>query len=61
MKNVNITFRIDDEVKKEAEELYRFSDFLYVLNVGFDNDDILDINDMDFGAVVNAINIHYAW
>ena len=25
-----------------------------------DNDDILDIADMDFGAVVNAINVHYA-
>lgn len=42
------------------EKIYEFSNFLFVLNVGFDNDDVLDIMDMDFCAVVNAINIHYA-
>ena len=43
-----------------AEKIYEFSNFLFVLNVGFDNDDVLEIADMDFCAVVNAINIHYA-
>lgn len=43
-----------------TEKIYEFSNFLFVLNVGFDNDDVLDIADMDFGAVVNAINVHYA-
>lgn len=43
-----------------VEPIYEFSNFLYVLNVGFDNDDVLKISDMDFPAVVNAINAHYA-
>ena len=43
-----------------ADQIYEFSNLLYVLNVGFDNDDILEIEDMDFPAVINAINVHYA-
>ena len=43
-----------------VEHIYEFSNLLYVLNVGFDDDDILEIADMDFVSVVNAINIHYA-
>lgn len=43
-----------------VEKIYEFSNFLFVLSVGFDNDDILNITDMDFFAVINAINIHYA-
>lgn len=43
-----------------AEKIYEFSNFLFVLSVGFDNDDVLEIADMDFGAVINAINVHYA-
>ena len=53
--------RIQENLTDAAvEQIYEFSRFLFVLNVGFDNDDILDIADMDFGAVVNAINVHYA-
>lgn len=44
---------------READKIYDFSNFLFVLNVGFDNDEILQIKDMDFVAVINAINIHY--
>lgn len=43
-----------------VEKIYEFSNFLFVLNVGFDNDDVLEIADMDFCAVINAINVHYA-
>lgn len=43
-----------------AEKIYEFSNLLFVLNVGFDDDDVLEITDMDFGAVINAINRHYA-
>ena len=43
-----------------AEKIYEFSNFLFVLNVGFDNDDVLEIADMDFCSVINAINVHYA-
>ena len=43
-----------------VETIYDFSKFLFVLNVGFDDDEISEIADMDFCAVINAINIHYA-
>lgn len=43
-----------------AEKIYEFSNFLFVLNVGFDNDNVLEIADMDFCSVINAINLHYA-
>ncbi len=42
-----------------VEHIYEFSNLLFVLNVGFDNDNVLEIADMDFGTVVNAINVHY--
>lgn len=42
-----------------TEKIYEFSNFLFVLNVGFDDDDILGIADMDFCSVINAINVHY--
>ena len=41
------------------EKIYDFKNFLFVLNVGFDNDDVLEIPNMDFASVVNAINLHY--
>lgn len=53
--------RIHDNLTDAAvEKIYEFSNFLYVLNIGFDNDTVLDIADMDFCAVINAINMHYA-
>ena len=42
-----------------GEVIYEFSNLLYVLNVGFDDEEVLTIDDMDFISVVNAINIHY--
>ncbi len=42
-----------------VEKIYEFANFLFVLHVGFDNDDVLDIADMDFCSVINAINLHY--
>lgn len=44
----------------DTEKIYEFSSLLYVLHVGFDDDDVLGILDMDFCAVVRAINLHYA-
>lgn len=43
-----------------VEKIYEFSNLLFVLSVGYDNDDVLDIADMDFCSVINAINLHYA-
>lgn len=53
--------RIQENLNSVAvEHIYEFSNLLYVLNVGFDDDDVLEIADMDFVSVVNAINVHYA-
>lgn len=54
------TDRIRENLTTAAvDRIYSFTSLLFVLNVGFDNDDVLEITDMDFGAVVNAINVHY--
>lgn len=53
--------RIRENLTDDSQEkIYEFSNFLYVLNVGFDSDDVTEISDMDFAAVVNAINLHYS-
>lgn len=53
--------RIQENLTDTAvDKIYEFSNFLFVLNVGFDNDDVLEIDDMDFYSVINAINVHYA-
>lgn len=44
----------------EADRIYEFSNFLFVLSVGFDDDDIMGIADMDFSSVINAINSNYS-
>lgn len=41
------------------EKIYEFTNFLFVLNVGFDDDSVLEISEMDFSSVINAINVHY--
>ena len=43
-----------------GEIIYEFDNFLFVLHVGFDDEEVLSIEDMDFNSVVNSINVHYA-
>lgn len=43
-----------------VEHIYEFSNLLFVLSTGFEEEAPLSIADMDFCAVVNAINRHYA-
>lgn len=43
----------------ECETIYEFSKLLYVLNIGFNDNNILEIEDMNFTDVINAINLHY--
>lgn len=43
-----------------AEKIYEFSNFLRVLSVGFEDDSVWEIREMDFCSVVHAINRHYA-
>ena len=50
----------DNLLGTEHEHIYEFSNFLYVLNVGFDNQDILEIDNMDFVSVLNTINLYYS-
>lgn len=47
-------------ISNDLEKIYEFSKLLFVLNIGFENDAILEIEDMNFDGVINAINIHYA-
>ena len=55
------TERIKENLhSQEVEHIYEFANLLYVLNVGFDDDDLLDIPDMDFVSVINAINMFYS-
>ena len=54
-----------DRIRENLESLcgeiiYSFSDFLYVLCIGFDDKDILSITNMDFETVINTINLHYS-
>lgn len=54
--------RIRENLEGEnGEVIYEFSNFLYVLNVGFDDDDLMTIANMDFISVINAINVHFAF
>lgn len=44
----------------ETEPIYDFNNLRVVLSVGFEDEQPLAISDMDFCAVVNTINRHYA-
>lgn len=41
------------------EHIYEFSNFLFVLQIGFDDESVLEISENDFSSVVNMINLHY--
>lgn len=51
---------IEDSYSEKIEQIYDFVRFIHVLSVGFDNDDVENISYLDFPAVINAINVHYA-
>lgn len=46
-------------INDKIEHIYEFEKFLFVLNVGLDNDGIMDIEYMNFVDLVDAINTHY--
>lgn len=50
---------LEDSLTQKVERIYEFPRFLHVLSVGFD-DEVESISNMDFVAVMNAINVHYA-
>lgn len=51
---------LEESYLGKIERIYEFPKFLHVLSVGFDNDEVESINNMDFVSVMNAINVHYA-
>lgn len=51
---------IEDSYSDKVEKIYEFPKFLHVLSVGFDDDEVETIDNMDFVSVMNAINVHYA-
>ena len=51
---------IEDSYSENVERIYEFPRFLHVLSVGFDDDEIENVSNMDFVAVMNAINAYYA-
>ena len=54
------TARIRENISSYSEDtVYDFTNLLLVLNVGFEDDDVLTIDDGDFAGVINAINVHY--
>lgn len=50
---------IEESYSEKVEKIYEFPKFLHVLSVGFDNDEVETIQDMDFISVMNTINVHY--
>lgn len=53
--------RIQENLSSASvEHIYEFSNLLFVLSTGFEEEAPLSIADMDFCAVVNAINRYYA-
>jgi hypothetical protein len=53
--------RIEENLTdSNVERIYEFSKFASMLNIGLDVDDFSDIPDMDFPAIINAINVTYA-
>lgn len=54
------TYSIEANLTNELEEdIYSFSDYLYVLRVGWDDESVLEIAQNDFVDVIHAINAHY--
>ena len=51
---------LEDSLTEKVERIYEFPKFLHVLSVGFDDDEVESISNMDFVAVMNEINVHYA-
>ena len=54
------TYSIEANLTNELEEdIYSFSDYLYVLRIGWDDESVLEIAQNDFVDVIHAINAHY--
>lgn len=55
------TCSIKENLTSEIEEhIYEFANLLYVLHVGWSNDDVLTIEENNYTEVIHSINYHYA-
>lgn len=55
------TYSIKKNFETKSEpKIYDFGNFIYVLNIGWDDDTVYEIAENDFSDVVQAINVHYA-
>ncbi len=55
------TCSIKENITNVNEEtIYEFGNLLYVLHVGWSDDDILEVDDNNFAEVIHSINYHYA-
>lgn len=50
---------IKENILNDKERIYSFSDFMYVLTVGLNDDRFGEIEDMNFDEVIKIINMHY--
>lgn len=55
------TYSIKENLTNPIEEnIYEFANLLYVLSVGWDDKNVLEIDDNDYADVLHAINYHYS-
>lgn len=50
---------IEENIKYGEEVIYSFADFIYVLTIGLDNNEYMQIEDMDFKEIIRLINMDY--
>lgn len=54
------TYSIQDNLENPIQEhIYEFQNLLYILHIGWNNNEVLDIEDNNFIDVVHFINYHY--
>lgn len=55
------TYSIKKNLESDVEpKIYTFGNLLYVLHIGWSDDDVLNINAGDFCEVLHSISVHYA-
>ena len=53
------TYSIRENLTNEEEHIYEFANLLTVLSVGWDDADVLEIEENDYTDVLHSINYHY--
>lgn len=53
------TDNIRENIESSDEPIYDFDKFLFVLSIGFQDEQFINIENLDFDAVINQINLKY--